>query len=773
MTPLVRVTLAFAAGLVPGLLLGTGGSITLPVLGAALLGMVRLYRFAPERSRTHALALLVFALLGAAAGAGAAHASATDCRAQWRHGSRLRLKAAPAALALEGRPVTFVLQEETCRGAVRVQLPRHASVRPGESVLLVGRWRTMDVTTRWPTDPVRSGSLRADSVQQLARGPVGPVWSAHLRARAQQVLRTLLPRTHGTAEALVLAQRDALDPAVRDAFAASGLAHLLSISGSHVGMLAGMLLLAFRMLRLPLLAARIAVLVAIGAYVLLLGAPEPAARAALQLGLMLAALLAQRPTDAWNAAAAAALFLLVLNPMAALEAGFQLSFAGVCGLIAYRRPLAEALPRGVPGWLRDGLATSTAATLVTAPIAALHFGQIAPIGIVAGLIATPLVALALPALAVAIALQPLAPGLTAWLAPGTELLLRALVRVAEVAAAVPYGHTRISATTLLLWLVAAAAFLVLRRHGAAADARADADTPTQAARGRRLQRLRHGVLAAGLLALVAWLPGFAPGSALEVHAIDVGQGDAIAVRTPHGRWLLVDAGMRSRRWDAGRARVVPYLLRAGVRRIDLLVLTHAHADHIGGARAVFEAFDVGAVVDPGAPARSEQYLETLDAARAEPARWIWPRPGSELVLDGVRLRFLYPRARLLDAPGDPNDYSLAFHLGYGRFGALFLGDAPAAVEAQLVAEYGRGLAAPVLKAGHHGSATSTSDTLLAAVDPEVAVLSVGRENRYGHPAPGVVARLLRHGVRVLRTDERGSILIRGWRSGELELATQR
>jgi competence protein ComEC len=355
------------------------------------------------------------------------------------------------------------------------------------------------------------------------------------------------------------------------------------------------------------------------------------------------------------------------------------------------------------------------------------------------------------------------------------LLLRALAYVASAAAAVPYGHARVSATTLLLWLLAGAAFLLLQRRATsvAATSGEEAESPAAVRSFRRRRYLRHGVLAASLYALLTWVPAFTPAGALEVHAIDVGQGDAIAVRTPHGRWLLVDAGMRSDRWDAGRARVVPYLLNAGARRIDLLVLTHAHADHIGGALAVFEAFDVGTVVDPGAPARSAQFVETLAAAAAEPARWIWPRAGSELLIDGVRLTFLFPPTRALDAPPDPNDLSLAFRLGYGRFGALFMGDAPASVEAELVKDYGGRLAAQLLKAGHHGSATSTSALLLDAVDPDVAVLSVGRENRYGHPAPGVMARLLRHGTRVLRTDERGTIVIRGWRSGELTVATQR
>ena len=255
--------------------------------------------------------------------------------------------------------------------------------------------------------------------------------------------------------------------------------------------------------------------------------------------------------------------------------------------------------------------------------------------------------------------------------------------------------------------------------------------------------------------------------------IDVGQGDAIAVRTPNGRWLLVDAGVRNDRLDMGARRVVPYLLRAGARRLDALILSHPDADHIGGAASVLRAFRVSAVLDPGVPAASVQYLETLHAAELDAARWLAPRAGNELVVDGVQLRFLSPTERSLDGTGDPNDLSLVFRLSYGSFAALFPGDAPQAVEARIAAEHGPDLAATVLKVGHHGSRTATAPALLQAVQPRLALISVGAENRYGHPAAEVLARLVRQGASVLRTDQHGDLVIRAWRSGRVQLGTTR
>jgi competence protein ComEC len=142
-------------------------------------------------------------------------------------------------------------------------------------------------------------------------------------------------------------------------------------------------------------------------------------------------------------------------------------------------------------------------------------------------------------------------------------------------------------------------------------------------------------------------------------------------------------------------------------------------------------------------------------------------------LDDLVIRFLAPDEQVLDSQRDANDFSVVFRLGYGRFGALFLGDAPAWVEDRIVARDGPSIASDVIKVGHHGSRTSTGDALLAAVSARVALISVGRRNRYGHPAPDVIERLGRHGVRILRTDESGSITVRVGADGRMTLSTLR
>jgi competence protein ComEC len=286
--------------------------------------------------------------------------------------------------------------------------------------------------------------------------------------------------------------------------------------------------------------------------------------------------------------------------------------------------------------------------------------------------------------------------------------------------------------------------------------------------GRRLRstvRWAAGAGAAGAVLIALPLVAVPGGDALEIHVLDVGQGDAVAIRTPAARWVVIDAGPRSDGWDAGVRRVLPFLRARGATRVEVLILTHPHADHIGGAPALLRGMEVGRLVEPGFAAGSRLYLETLETAEERGVPWSAARAGRTLRLDGVELRILLPEPQMLDAVADANEISAVTLLRFGHFGALFTGDAGEREEAHLVERHGGELRVQLLKAGHHGSRTSTSPGLLAAAEPELAVISAGRRNRYGHPAPEVVRRLERRGVAVARTDREGTVSIRARADG--------
>src|SRR5919202_3898707 len=265
---------------------------------------------------------------------------------------------------------------------------------------------------------------------------------------------------------------------------------------------------------------------------------------------------------------------------------------------------------------------------------------------------------------------------------------------------------------------------------------------------------------AALLAVVAWLPVLPAGSGqTELHVIDVGQGDAVALRTARGRWVLIDAGRVWRGGDAGRSTVVPYLRRRG-GELAIFVLTHPHADHVGGAATVLRALHPSLYYDAAFAGGGDAYRASLVRAARAGVRWRRVHPGDSLQVDEVTLTFLAPDSAWTAALRDPNEASTVLLVRVGAVRFLLTGDAERGEEAWLLQHAGGVLSADVLKVAHHGSATSTTASFLAAVHPRVAVISVGAGNVYGHPDRSTLSALGAAGAQVLRTDHLGTIVLR-------------
>ena len=698
MPTILRFTLVFSAAVAAGLFAGGHALAT-----AAALGIIA----AGTRSW-----LMIFAALGISLGGLQAEARNQAC---WRFqdGQHIEFTGVVESLPVSQKIVLRMLRP--CEVLVSARLPRGADVPPGAEFVARGEWQAIVVTTDAVARP-GGGTLVVASVDSIT---TRRHLLLHWRAHAQTRIRELFPQHAGLAEALLVAQRDGLDAEIRARYAASGLTHLLAISGTHVALVAAVLWLLARLLHLPRLTAHAVCIIGSTAYVVFLGAPFAAVRALLQIVLVIAARNLQRPAHPLGLVAAAGWLIVACFPHALLDAGFQLSFAGIIAIVLWRRPLIERMPASVPVALRDAMATTAAATLVTTPIAALHFGMVSVIALAANLFAIPAVSLAVPASAAALAVSSVSMTGARFLAAGAEVSLASLDRVALMSAAVPYGHF---AAHPRQWL--------------------------------------------------AWLRGDVESDHVEVHMIDVGQGDGIAIRTANDKWIVVDAGPASPTFDAGEKRVVPFLLRKGVRTIDALIVTHPDLDHFGGVRAVIRSLRVRTVYEPGVAIAKPLFDSMLIAAAQRHTDWRIVRTGVALRFGDVTLEFLHPDTVLLDASEAANDYSAVFRLTYGRFSALFLGDVSTEVEEVLVARYGNALDVDLLKVAHHGSATSTGAVLLSQTTPLVALVPVGRRNRYRHPNPAVIERLQEAGIEVLRSDLQGTVSLRITRDGGMMARTR-
>ena len=596
-----------------------------------------------------------------------------------------------------------------------------------------------------------------------------------MRGRAEAAIdRGLGASQAALLRGMVLGEDEQISSIVRDDFRRSGLAHLLAVSGQNV-MLLGML-------ALPLLIAagarpgtRIAVLIGlIALYVPLAGAGPSLQRAGIMGAAGLVALAAGRPESRWYSLLLAAAITLGLNPLAAGDPGWQLSFAAVAGIVlvapgirgrlsAWPRPLAEAL------------AMTVAATLATAPLLAAHFEAVSPASLPANVLALPAVApvMWLGMIATGVGqlaalgppfdtLSDVAASAIGWLA---AVPLDYLAGLAAWAASLPWAQLDVRAPSFagvaagfagVAGATFAARFLVRR-----------IETPVTALMGARrtLGRAHRSALAATAVALacMAALPLVEPPAAptkLTVRFLDVGQGDATLIQDPSGAAVLFDGGRAD-------ARVANLLRNAGVRRLALVVATHHSADHHGGLAEVLRRFPVDLLLENGDDTTDPTFAELLATARTAGVPIRSARTGQVLRAGGLTVRVLWPPPRAAGpAPEDPNPRAVVAIVSAGAFDLFLSADAESSAILPLELP-------PVeaMKVPHHGSSDPGLPEVLDRLRPRLAAIEVG-ENSYGHPHPSTLAALRAARVPTYRTDRDGTVSLTIDQRG-IEVATAR
>jgi competence protein ComEC len=604
----------------------------------------------------------------------------------------------------------------------------------GAEVLARG---TLERLEPWESYEARRGAHAALEAGQIRltgrwRGGLAGVIDRIRRTAEQGVSAGLPPPQAALARGMVLGQDDALDEETREAFRASGLSHVLAASGQNVALLAVlaaalvMVLGGGRRLRL------VAALALVALYVPLAGAGPSIQRAGVMGGAALVAGLAGRPASRVYALLLAAAVTLALNPRAAGDPGWQLSFAAVVAIaVLVPRLKAARAMRRLPGPVADGAAMTIAATLGTAPLLALHFERLSLAALPANLVA-------MPAVAPVVWLGTLAGALAQLGPPGA-----AVASAVNAVAALPLGFVGFVASTaahlphasvpLALGVPAAiGAYVVIAAAVASRRARA-------ALTGAAI------ALVLGTAALTATARAPAPPAEPTVSFLDVGQGDATLFQDGDAA-ILVDTGPPD-------GPIVERLRAAGVRRLDLLVLTHGEIDHAGAADRVLRAFPAAAVLDgtATAPAGDQPAIETAIADSG--AQRLTPAAGQRLRVGALDLRVLWPPAEPPSPGGPPNDRAVVLLVRRGPASLLLTADAESPVTAPL------GLPpVDVLKVAHHGSADPGLPALLDRLRPSIAAIEVGAGNSYGHPAPETLAALRgAHVPRVVRTDRDGTV----------------
>ncbi len=595
------------------------------------------------------------------------------------------------------------------------------------------------------------GVLQVESARISHADARPPPILARMRFSLERKLDAVIPPDkRALTQALLLGDAGGVESSQFEDFRDTGLLHLLAISGQHIGVLSLVFLLSLGSFRIPRKAALATVSLLLIAYIPIAGGSISIVRSSIMFACLLPAQLWERPTSSLNNLFLAMGICLTAMPYQLHSLGFQLSFTATFFLIFYVRPAAALFARAGfrPFWQVVGTAVglSAVAFLATAPIVALRLHLLAPLSIPASVVTSPLLGASLTASTLAVFTGYLGtiPGELFGYAAGVWMGL--LTGTVNIFASV-FGPGRNMAAFPPL----VSTFLYLLMLG----------LPKAVNSGR----LKPLLLALSLATSFLYAGGGIHSlweQKCRVTFLDVGQGDGVLLELPHAA-ILIDAGPGRKNTGAGKNVILPFLRHRGINKLDRVILTHEHSDHIGGLLHLVPNVPIGQVLYSGHRGSTATWKELEHVLESHGIPLIPVECGQGVyAAPTVSLDILAPCPE--DTFASPNDRSVVGMLRMHGLGVLFTGDAEKAAEASLVVRLGNRLKADILKAGHHGSSTSSTPAFLEASAPSLAIVSAGRKNRYGHPSPEVKKRFQGLGIRMLSTAESGAVSIRATRS---------
>jgi len=554
---------------------------------------------------------------------------------------------------------------------------------------------------------------------------------------------------------LLLGDRTDMSRDIKSAFINTGTIHVLAVSGSHVVLVVAIIYTLFGLIRLPERGKNLATIAAIFYYMELTGATPSVVRASLMAVVVLLSKLFQQRTNVYNSLGVSAVILLVYDPLQMFDAGFQLSYAAVFSM-AYFYPKLAALIKKIPESLEEVkaidyvlklFAVSLSAQIGTIPFTAFFFGRVSIVSLAANLVVVPLVEFIVTIGFISVLFGICFGWIAACFSEVNCLLTWFTLKFVLLANAVP--HATISTPSFGMEETFFYSAAVAALFGCTNNV--------------TLKRVTIVAFAGIDFAVCASLLSFHDAAVknLRLSFLDVGQGDAALIECASGEKFLVDAGPKTFTYDAGERVVAPFLRKIGISVIDAVIVSHPHSDHLGGIPYILRNFEVHEVIDASQRAQSSLFYDYVslipELHRVVAAGCLLAR------IPNVRLYTLHPDSAFLDVDSSDgydhlNNSSVVIKLQYGSTSFLLVGDAEVPVEKHLDSVYGSFLKSDLLKSGHHGSITSSSNEFLTYVGPKEVVVSVGKFNKFHHPSRKVLARFRNMGAHVHRTDEEGAII---------------
>ena len=554
---------------------------------------------------------------------------------------------------------------------------------------------------------------------------------------------------------LVTGERSDLSKELKEAFINTGVMHLIAVSGLNVAYIIISITLILSLFRIPQLPRTIITILVLIFYCIFTGSPASIVRATIMGILFLVSLILERKTNFYNIVGVSALFILIYDSKQLFDPGFVLSFGAVISMVFFYERFEKLFVHKISEWELKGkkyiryilvlFLTTLAAQIGTLPITATYFEKISFISLLANLVVVPLANIALAIGFFQIIAGVFSGFLSSIIAETNNFLLSFQLIFIKWCASFDIAYTEFYKFNLFNTV---AYFVILISLLTAT-----------------MKKLKFRLVLSFLIIASVFIYNVDFEKKLKVTFLDVGQGDCAIIHTPDDKTIVVDCGKKSMSYNSGERTIAPYLKRNGITKIDLLILTHYHLDHVGGVKYLLENFEVDKIIDNEQKHNSKTAKTIDNLIREKKISRIKIKSGN--YIDGIedlRIYFFNISSKENNSysnfgKGDPNNESLVFKLKYKETDILFTGDIETGGERCLQRNYSEFLESDILKVAHHGSGSSSSIPFLVKNKPEYSVISVGMFNKFDHPSKIVLNRLENICSNILRTDLYGAVIL--------------
>lgn len=579
-----------------------------------------------------------------------------------------------------------------------------------------------------------------------------------IREKLKQNIQELLTKeTYALGIGILIGDNSRINEKIVEDFKNSNLSHMLAVSGTHINYVVLTVSILFTKKRAGIKAQRVVTIMMMLFFMELTQMTSSVVRAGISCIIYMLASLLYRKADVINAMAISTLLILLNNPFKLFDIGFQLSYAGTLGIILFCKLINIPIKNKSLKYLKDSIIISISANIFIIPIMMYQFNTISLTFILSNLLAGPLLGISIILEIIVLLISFMSINIAAIPAKVLNILLILIINIANwfsnIEISKIYVITPKIISIVAYYLICVA--IILK------------------------QKNRKIIVIIMLTVLIINL--FPTPKKLRINFIDVGQGDSTLIRTETNKVILIDSGgsTASSSFDVGNKVLLPYLLDRRIKKIDFIIVSHFDADHCQAFETVIDNINVRKVVVCKQSMITQEYLNIINKCKKKNIKIIVVERGDKLKIDKrTEFEILHPGERFLDdGKGGLNANAIVCKMNYklnnGKiFSILFTGDIEVEAEKELEQVYGKKLKADILKIAHHGSKTSSREEFIKLVSPKIALIGVGENNKFGHPADITLERLEKENVKVYRTDQMGEVSITINKNGEIKVKTQ-